>query len=75
MEKLIAETKSEVTLSADILDYYARMAEIFLEPQSIPDVPSAEIETFPLGIILGVEPWSLPYYQVTRVAAPQLMAG
>jgi succinate-semialdehyde dehydrogenase/glutarate-semialdehyde dehydrogenase len=61
MGKLIAEAKSEVTLSADIFDYYARMAETFLEPRPIPDVPNAMIETFPLGIILGVEPWNFPY--------------
>jgi succinate-semialdehyde dehydrogenase/glutarate-semialdehyde dehydrogenase len=56
MGKLIAEAKSEVTLSADIFDYYARMAKTFLKPRPIPDVPNATIETFSLGIILGVEP-------------------
>jgi succinate-semialdehyde dehydrogenase/glutarate-semialdehyde dehydrogenase len=28
-----------------------------------------------LGIILGVEPWNFPYYQLARVAGPQLMVG
>ena len=45
MGKLITEAKGEVTLSADIFDYYARMAETFLKPQPIPDVPNAAIET------------------------------
>jgi succinate-semialdehyde dehydrogenase / glutarate-semialdehyde dehydrogenase len=75
MGKLIAEAKAEVMLSADIFDYYARMAETFLKPRPVPDAANATIETFPLGIILGVEPWNFPYYQVARVAAPQLMAG
>jgi len=75
MGKPITEAKSEVTLSADIFDYYAKMAETFLKPRPIPDVLNATIETFSLGIILGVEPWNFPYYQVARVAAPQLMAG
>ena len=75
MGKLIAEAKGEVALSADILDYYAERAEAFLKPQLIPDAPSATIETFPLGIILGVEPWNFPYYQLARVVGPQLMVG
>lgn len=75
MGKLIAEAKSEVTLSADIFDYYAERAEAFLKPRPIPDVPNATIETFPLGIILGVEPWNFPYYQLARVVGPQLMVG
>ncbi len=75
MGKLIAEAKGEVALSADILDYYAERAEIFLKPQPIPDAPNSTIETFPLGIILAVEPWNFPYYQLARVAGPQLMVG
>jgi succinate-semialdehyde dehydrogenase/glutarate-semialdehyde dehydrogenase len=29
----------------------------------------------PIGVLLSVQPWNFPYYQVLRVAAPQLMAG
>lgn len=75
MGKPINEARSEVALSADIFDYYAKMAASFLKPKSIPGVPEATIETFPIGIVLGVEPWNFPYYQIARVAAPQLMAG
>jgi len=75
MGKLIAEARAEVGLSADILDYYADRAEAYLKPQTIPEVPNATIETHPLGIILGVEPWNFPYYQLARVAGPQLMVG
>jgi succinate-semialdehyde dehydrogenase/glutarate-semialdehyde dehydrogenase len=33
------------------------------------------IVTEPIGVIFGIEPWNFPYYQVARVAGPQLMAG
>jgi len=75
MGKPIAEAKSEVTLSADIFDYYAERAEAFLKPRPIPDVPNATIETFPLGSILGVEPWKLPLLPTRPRSRAQLMVG
>jgi succinate-semialdehyde dehydrogenase/glutarate-semialdehyde dehydrogenase len=76
MGKLIAESRGEVQLSADILDYYAKNAEGFLAPQTLqPDSGEAAIEIAPLGVIFGVQPWNFPYYQLARFAAPNLMAG
>ncbi len=75
MGKLIAEARAEVALSADILDYYAHRASHYLEPQAIPEAPGSSIEIRPIGVILGVEPWNFPYYQLARVAGPQLMVG
>jgi succinate-semialdehyde dehydrogenase/glutarate-semialdehyde dehydrogenase len=75
MGKLITEARAEVALSADILDYYASRAENYLKAETIPGSPDSEVETLPLGIILGVEPWNFPYYQLARVAGPQLMVG
>lgn len=75
MGKLIGVAHAEVALSADILDYYAKNAEAFLKPQSVPGVAGAVLETHPIGIILGIEPWNFPYYQIARVAGPQLMVG
>jgi succinate-semialdehyde dehydrogenase / glutarate-semialdehyde dehydrogenase len=75
MGKLIAQARGEVALSADILDYYAQRAEQYLKPVSVPEAPGSIVETLPLGIILGVEPWNFPYYQLARVAGPQLMVG
>jgi succinate-semialdehyde dehydrogenase/glutarate-semialdehyde dehydrogenase len=75
MGKLIAEAKGEVRLSADILDYYADRASSYLRPQPIPESPGSIVEVHPLGVILGVEPWNFPYYQLARVAGPQLMVG
>lgn len=73
--KLIGTSEAEVMLSAAILDYYADRAEKFLAPQPLPESPGAFIETEPIGLILAIEPWNFPFYQLARVAAPQLVAG
>ena len=76
MGKLIEESRGEVALSADILDYYAENAERFLAPQRLtPASGEAAIESSPLGVLFGVEPWNFPYYQLARFVAPNLMAG
>ena len=76
MGKLISESLGEVALSADILDYYAANAERFLAPQTLaPSSGEATIESTPLGVLFGVEPWNFPYYQLARFVAPNLMAG
>ncbi|MUL78471.1 NAD-dependent succinate-semialdehyde dehydrogenase [Mycolicibacterium sp. CBMA 226] len=78
MGKLYAEALGEVELSAQILDYYAENAEGFLAPEPLdtagPD-DNAMLVSAPLGVILGVQPWNFPYYQLARVAGPNLMAG
>ena len=76
MGKLIAESRGEVALSADILDYYAWNAEDFLAPKKLkPNSGEAVIENTPFGVLFGVQPWNFPYYQLARFAAPNLMAG
>jgi succinate-semialdehyde dehydrogenase/glutarate-semialdehyde dehydrogenase len=76
MGKLINEARGEVELSADIIAYYAKNAELFLAPQHLkPHSGKAEIVSSPFGVLFGVEPWNFPYYQLARFAAPNLMAG
>ncbi|UJP05112.1 MAG: NAD-dependent succinate-semialdehyde dehydrogenase [Nitrosomonas sp.] len=75
MGKLINEARAEVSLSADILDYYAQKTENYLKPKMLTESPGAELHIEPLGVLLGIEPWNFPYYQVARVAGPQLMVG
>ena len=75
MGKGIMWAKGEVMLAADTLEYYAKQAEAFLAPASVPDPPEATLLTLPIGTILAVEPWHFPYYQVARVIGPQLMVG
>jgi succinate-semialdehyde dehydrogenase / glutarate-semialdehyde dehydrogenase len=75
MGKLTGTAHAEVQLSAAILDYYADRAGKFLAPAELPESPGAVVVTEPIGVIFAVEPWNFPYYQVARVAAPQLAAG
>jgi succinate-semialdehyde dehydrogenase/glutarate-semialdehyde dehydrogenase len=67
--------KGEVNLVAGILEYYAKNAEAFLAPKQLPGFPNAEVISRPQGIVLAIEPWNFPYYQVVRVAGPQLAVG
>ncbi len=76
MGKLLAQSAGEVELSAAILDYYADHGQAFLAPEVLTS-PGADavVESCPIGVLLGVEPWNYPYYQIARFAAPNLMAG
>ncbi len=76
MGKRISEARGEVEFSSRILDYYAENAERFLAPVKLhPTVGEAHMESSPIGVIFGIEPWNFPYYQLARVAGPHLMAG
>ena len=76
MGKLLPQSLGEVALSAAILDYYAEHAERFLAPEKLtPRRGEAMVESSPIGVLFGVEPWNYPYYQIVRFAAPNLMAG
>lgn len=76
MGKLFREAQAEVDLSADILDYYADNAEKFLAPVDLKvDDGKATVLSQPIGIVFCIEPWNFPYYQLARVAGPNLMAG
>ena len=79
MGKLLAEAEAEVELSAAILEYYVKHAEAELAPQPLPCedpvVSEAQLVHESLGILLAIEPWNFPYYQIARIMAPQLAAG
>jgi len=63
-------------LSATILDYCAEHAESFLAPEKLSTAKGdALVESSPIGVLFGVEPWNHPYCQIVRFAAPNLMAG
>lgn len=79
MGKLFSEALAEVDLSARIFEFYVRNAETFLQPRKLPVLDPAEGDATlvcePLGVLLAIEPWNFPYYQIARILAPQLSAG
>jgi succinate-semialdehyde dehydrogenase/glutarate-semialdehyde dehydrogenase len=76
MGKLIRHSRTEMDLAARILEYYAQHG-----PGQLADEPlefeggTAVIVNAPLGVVLGVQPWNFPIYQVVRFAAPNLVLG
>ena len=76
MGKLIAESREEADLSARILRYYGDEGPGIAAPQPlVTDGADAALLTEPMGVLLAVEPWNYPLYQVVRVAGPNLVLG
>src|SRR6201997_3637430 len=72
MGKLYNESLGEVALRAHIFAYYAATAEKCLAPErtdALSVTDTAVLVSHPLGVILGVQPWNFPFYQLARVAA------
>src|SRR3712207_1361861 len=78
MGKRREEATGELYLCSMILKYYADNGPAFLEPTAIQPLMGkgeAVVETQPIGVLLAIEPWNYPFYQVVRVAGPNLVLG
>ena len=76
MGKLIGEAEGEVDLCADIYDYYADKADEFLKPRTLEtDAGKAYYIKQSTGVLVAVEPWNFPFYQIARVFAPNFIIG
>ena len=76
MGKAVAEARAEVEKCANTFDHFADHAEEYLADQDAPADGSRSFVAFePLGTVLAIMPWNFPFWQVTRFAAPALMAG
>ena len=76
MGKCIKESRGEVDLSSAILEYFAKNAEGFLAPKPLNSVMGdAHLEYSPFGVLLSIQPWNYPYYQLARFVGPHLMSG
>ena len=76
MGKLIAQGQDEVKLCAGIAAYYAEHAGDLLKPVPYQSkAGDAWVEHHPIGVLLAVEPWNFPFYQLIRVVAPAIAVG
>jgi succinate-semialdehyde dehydrogenase/glutarate-semialdehyde dehydrogenase len=76
MGKLIGEARGEVQLVAEIARYYATNGEKFMAATPVEtDRGRAWVEHHPIGVLVAIEPWNMPYYQLMRVLAPNFVVG
>lgn len=76
MGKRISEARREVALIADIARFYARNGAEFVAPEELQTpLGQAWLEYHPIGVVVAVEPWNFPFYQLMRVCAPNLVVG
>jgi succinate-semialdehyde dehydrogenase/glutarate-semialdehyde dehydrogenase len=76
MGKLIGESEQEVDISSEILMYYGDEGPAIAAPQPLATAAGdAVLVQEPLGVLIGIEPWNFPLYQVARLAAPNLVLG
>jgi succinate-semialdehyde dehydrogenase/glutarate-semialdehyde dehydrogenase len=77
MGKLIGEAEGEVELIAIIAEWYAENGPEMLEPEEIETDANgtAEVHYQSTGVLMMVEPWNFPYYQIMRVFAPNFLVG
>ncbi|HLP24767.1 MAG TPA: NAD-dependent succinate-semialdehyde dehydrogenase, partial [Acidobacteriota bacterium] len=76
MGKPITQARAEVEKCAINCDFFAEHAARFLADERPAGAPEQRYVTYqPLGVVLAIEPWNFPFWQVFRAAAPALMAG
>jgi succinate-semialdehyde dehydrogenase/glutarate-semialdehyde dehydrogenase/succinate-semialdehyde dehydrogenase len=74
MGKPLAEAKGEVLKAAGGAKHFAESADKYLGDEPIPGTPGV-IRYESLGVILGIMPWNLPFWQVLRFFIPTALAG
>ncbi|MBI2512608.1 MAG: NAD-dependent succinate-semialdehyde dehydrogenase [Opitutae bacterium] len=76
MGKPTTQAHAEVEKCALNCDFFAEHAARFLADERPAGAPEHRYVTYqPLGVVLAIEPWNFPFWQVFRAAAPALMAG
>ncbi|WGN89757.1 aldehyde dehydrogenase family protein [Ligilactobacillus faecis] len=77
--KLITISLWENQMCADIFEYNAEHAAEFLAPHYLKTEDQLAGDAIgiyqPLGTIYEIEPWNVPFFQMARPTAAQLMAG
>ncbi|MGD0501740.1 MAG: NAD-dependent succinate-semialdehyde dehydrogenase [Steroidobacteraceae bacterium] len=74
MGKPYSEAQAEVKKAASGARHFAQTGPEYIEPEVIPGT-QAQVIYQPLGPILGVMPWNLPFWQVLRFFIPAALVG
>jgi acyl-CoA reductase-like NAD-dependent aldehyde dehydrogenase len=74
MGKPLTEALAEVKKAASGARHFAETGPLYIEPQAIPGTQS-RIFYQPLGPVLGIMPWNLPFWQVLRFFIPAALVG
>ena len=76
MGKPISQGKSEVDLCVNICTYTADKGPQELQQEERKIANGKGIVSYePIGVILGMQPWNFPCYQVVRYSIANIMAG
>jgi len=74
MGKPLVEAQAEVKKAASGARHFAETGPAYIEPQAIPGT-HAQVIYQPLGPVLGIMPWNLPFWQVLRFFIPAALVG
>ena len=76
MGKPITEAKAEVDVAIAICHYTADHCPEYLRDETREIEGGRGLITYqPLGVLLAIEPWNFPLYQVIRYSIPNILAG
>jgi succinate-semialdehyde dehydrogenase len=73
--KPVTQARAEVAKAADALEWYASNGSQFLQDQPSSVGPHVRVRHLPLGVVLAVEPWNFPVWQIMRGGIGILLAG
>lgn len=76
MGKTLIHAEGEIKLSSEIFGYFAKNAKTFLADKILNSLHGkALIKYCPVGVLLGIQPWDFPFYQIARFTAPNILIG
>ncbi len=77
MGKPVVQAEAEIDKCAWTCEHFAADGERLLADEQVPtgDGQTTFVTFEPMGVVLAVEPWNFPFWQVIRFAAPALVAG
>jgi acyl-CoA reductase-like NAD-dependent aldehyde dehydrogenase len=74
--KLLSDTRREVTRAAECFEYYAGLADKMVgDTIAVPGDFHVYTLREPIGVVVGIQPWNVPFYVAARRAAPALAFG